>query len=157
MRPRTKAGSFRPERGQLIAEFVLDVLKAYKKATCDEDTVLAAFEQAGICYRLTDRNNTEARVAYIDPSMARAVKDATGLFADRPAVERPPRWQLRIAPENSGIQWRARPRTTQPPGAAEPEAPRPQRSDTAAQLTHRPPRRPPPPVPLSAFSPAPRL
>ena len=47
-----------PQRGQLIAEFVLDVLKAYKKATCVEDTVLAAFEQAGICYRLSDRRNT---------------------------------------------------------------------------------------------------
>ena len=63
-----------PERGRLLSEYVLSILRSYEQATTS-DNVVSAFAQVGIHSKVLDRVHTDDRVTYIDPATARVVVD----------------------------------------------------------------------------------
>ena len=85
-----------PEKGKLLADFILQILKAYHQAT-PPDNVVSAFEQAGICSRATGIDPyMVGREAFLDPTRARLVMRSLGLFTDHVPVRDLPRRQLKI-------------------------------------------------------------
>ena len=67
----------RVEKGLLLAEYILKILRSYDQATLNGN-VVSAFAQVGIHFRMTDRANINRRVAYVDPSTARVVANKLG-------------------------------------------------------------------------------
>ena len=91
-----------PERGRLLADYVLTILRSFEKATTS-DNVVSAFEQVGIHSKLVDRTNIDRRVTYTDPATARVVVADFGIIT-LPAefqAEPAPTWQLKITELNS--------------------------------------------------------
>ena len=94
-----------PERGRLLSDYVLSILRSFVQAAVP-DNVVSAFAQVGIHTKLVDRLNPDNQVAYIDPATARVVVDNYGVIA-LPAelrVEPSPTWQLKISELNSLCQ-----------------------------------------------------
>ena len=94
-----------PERGRLLADYILTILRSFEKVTTS-DNFISAFEQVGIRSKLTDRTNMDSRVTYTDPATARVVVEDFGVIA-LPAefqVEPAPTWQLKITELISGHQ-----------------------------------------------------
>ena len=86
-----------PERGRMLAEYVLRILRSYEQATTGFN-VKSAFAQVGIHFNMVDRANTYKRVAYTDPETARAVVARMGVIP-LPAelrVEPAAPWLLKI-------------------------------------------------------------
>ena len=85
-----------PERGRLLADYVLNILRSFEQATT-ADNVVSAFAQVGVHSRLVDRTNLDNRVTYTDPTTARLVVADFGVillpaeFRDEPD----PTWQLK--------------------------------------------------------------
>ena len=69
----------RAERGKVLADFVLALLDAYERSATRKRAV-SAFRQAGILYDIPDFHDLERKLAYVDPSHARAVNEYLGLF-----------------------------------------------------------------------------
>ena len=69
-----------PERGRLLSEYVLSILRSYEQATTS-DLVVSAFAQVGIHSKVLDRVHTDDRVTYVDPATARVVVDEFGPIA----------------------------------------------------------------------------
>ena len=94
-----------PERGRLLADYVVSILRSYEQATTS-DNVVSAFAQVGIHSKVLDRVHTDDRVTYSDPATARVVVDEFGQIALPPElqVEPSPTWQLKISDLNSAHQ-----------------------------------------------------
>ena len=94
-----------PERGRLLAEHVLRILRSYEQATTS-DNVVSAFRQVGVHWRVVEEANHDRRVTYIDPSTARLVVGEYGVIPlpDDRRQDRSPAWQLKISELNSGYQ-----------------------------------------------------
>ena len=60
------------EKGLLLAEYILKVLRSFDQATTG-DNVVNAFAQVGIRFRIPDGPNMNSRVCYVDPRTARVV------------------------------------------------------------------------------------
>ena len=86
-----------PEKGRLLAEFILRILRSFEQATTGVN-VKSAFAQVGIHFKHTDRANTHKRVSYTDPETARAVVARMGVIPlpDQYRVTQPETWQPRI-------------------------------------------------------------
>ena len=50
-----------PERGRLLAEYVLRIMRSFEQAAVCGN-ILSAFAQAGVRFDFVDRNNTDRRV-----------------------------------------------------------------------------------------------
>ena len=94
-----------PERGRLLAEHLLRVLRSYEQATTS-DNVVSAFAQVGIHWTMVDQANHDRRVTYVDPSTARLVVGEFGVIPLPPElrVDPTPPWQLKISDLNSDYQ-----------------------------------------------------
>ena len=93
-----------PERGRLMANFILQILAAFHQATHREN-VVSAFEQAGICSRSMGPDPYMVRrEVYVDRARAREVVNQLGLYADLERVEELPGQQLTIADLNSELE-----------------------------------------------------
>ena len=93
------------EKGRMLAEYVLRILRSFEQATV-HDNVVSAFEQVGIRSNLVDRRNINAKVAYTDPATARVVVAKFGVIP-LPAehqVDAGPNLQLKIQELNSNNQ-----------------------------------------------------
>ena len=65
------------EKGLLLAEYILKILRSFDQATTP-DNVVSAFAQVGIHFRMTSRGNINQRVSYVDPTTARVVVNTFG-------------------------------------------------------------------------------
>ena len=94
----------RPERGKLLGEFILQILKAFHEATSPIN-VVSAFEQAGICSR-SDRPDPYMvhHKAVVDRARARLVVDELDLFINAERLPDQAHAQLRIEDLNLEIQ-----------------------------------------------------
>ena len=94
----------RPERGKMLAEFILQILKAFHEATSPIN-VVSAFEQAGICSR-SDRPDPYMvhHKAVVDRARARLVVDELDLFINAERLPDQAHAQLRIEDLNLEIQ-----------------------------------------------------
>ena len=93
-----------PEKGKLLADFILQILKAFHQATYREN-VVSAFAQAGICSRAFARDPyMVAREAFVDPARALLVVRRLGLYADQRPIPDEPHRQLKIVDLNSALQ-----------------------------------------------------
>ena len=94
-----------PERGRLLAEYVLRILRSFEQATV-HDRVVSAFAQVGIRSKLLERRNPYSRVTYTDPSTARVVVSKFGVIPlpEEHQVDASPAWQLKIRDLNSNNQ-----------------------------------------------------
>ena len=91
-----------PERGRLLADYVLNILRSFEQATVP-DNVVSAFAQVGVHSMLVDRTNINQKVTYTDPATARLVVADFGvipLLGERRAAQAPT-WQLKISELNS--------------------------------------------------------
>ena len=79
------------EPGKKLADFIILILQAFRKATTPP-RVVSAFEQAGICSRFADRVDLNRRVPFVDPTRARLVMEETRLFRGRVPVPDDRRW-----------------------------------------------------------------
>ena len=68
-----------PERGRLLAEYVLRILRSFEQATT-KGNVRSAFAQMGVCFNIVDPNNTDRRVSYVNPATARAIVARFGVI-----------------------------------------------------------------------------
>ena len=96
-----------PERGKLLGEFIVKVLRSFDQATTP-DLVVSAFEQVGIHLKLTDPGNVDRRITYVNPATARVVVDKFGIFQlhEPFRVDPETRCQLKIADLVSAHQTR---------------------------------------------------
>ena len=88
----------RPPRGTLLAGCIVAILDAFEKATTRR-LVVSAFSQAGIAYMIPDPKAPDVRVTYVDPGLARAVREF-GLFSDLEPRHRPESGRVSIADLN---------------------------------------------------------
>ena len=97
----------RVERGYLLAEYMLKILRAFEKATTP-DLIISAFQQVGIHSKLEVRGNLNRWVSYTDPSTARVVVSKYGLIElpDDKRTDPAPTWQLKIGDLNWAHQTR---------------------------------------------------
>ena len=93
----------RAERGKLLAEFLVGILDSFERSTTRKQ-VVSAFGRAGLFYNRPDPHDTHWRVTYVDPSKARPLVNATGLFARRIPVERSARGHIKIIDEYSNTE-----------------------------------------------------
>ena len=68
-----------PERGRLLADYVVSILRSFEQAAVP-DNVVSAFAQVGIHSKLVD-TDPDNRVTYINPATARVVVDNYGIIA----------------------------------------------------------------------------
>ena len=94
----------RPERGRLLGEFVLQILKAFHEATSPMN-VVSAFQQAGICSR-SDRPDPYMvhHKAVVDRARARLVIEELELFVDNQPLQEQAHAQLGIDDLNLEIE-----------------------------------------------------
>ena len=94
-----------PERGRLLADYIVNILRSYEQATTGPN-IVSAFAQVGIHSKMVDQANTDNRVVYVDPSTARVVVDNFGVIPlpDELRVQPSPTWQLKISDLNSAHQ-----------------------------------------------------
>ena len=90
-----------PERGRLLADYVVSILRSFEQAAVP-DNVVSAFAQVGIHSKLVD-TDPDNRVTYIDPATARVVVDNYGVIAlpDELQTDPSPAVQLKISDLNS--------------------------------------------------------
>ena len=128
---------YRVEKGQLLAEYVLKILRAFEQATT-ADHIISAFRQVGVHSKLEVRGNLNRWVSFADPTTARVVVSNYGRI-ELPVNKRTepaPTWQLKIA----DLNWAHR---TEPTRGLQRELeeiqaaipPRQQRTFSTAQLT----------------------
>ena len=99
-----RRGRVRPERGRLLGEFVLQILKAFHEATSPMN-VVSAFQQAGICSR-SDRPDPYMvhHKAVVDRARARLVIEELELFVDNQPLQEQAHAQLGIDDLNLEIE-----------------------------------------------------
>ena len=95
----------RPPRGMILAGCIVAILDAFEKATTRR-LVVSSFSQAGSAYMIPDPKTPDVRVTYVDPGLARAVREF-GLFSDREPRPRPESGRVSIADLNSNSEGEA--------------------------------------------------
>ena len=138
-----------PERGRLLADYIVNILRSYEQETTGPN-IVSAFAQVGIHSKMVDQANTDNRVVYVDPSTARVVVDNFGVIPlpEELRVEPSPTWQLKISNLNSAHQSPMAQQLSRELAAIREELP-PQtrrRLSIDAKLTYRDPARAPRPA-----------
>ena len=136
----TRGEEIPSERGRLLAEFVLKILRSFEQATVP-DNVVSAFAQVGIHFDFVDPNNTDRRVCYVDPATARVIV-AKFVVITIPGTPRRARRSMAAKDSGPELPWsvgdgaRAAPRARgHPRGAPSPTAG--EKVTIEAQLTYR--------------------
>ena len=109
----TRQQAPRPPRGMVLAGCIEAILEAFENAT-SRRKVVNSFSQAGIAYKIPDPRHPDIWVTYVDPGLARAVREF-GLFTDRHPIDRPERGPVSIADLNLNSEsWSANGVVTNP-------------------------------------------